>query len=75
MLEKAQSLTLSIEAPFQSVSYPRSLLILGKIHEAQGETAQARKYYQQLLDLWKNADADLQDLLEVRQRMAALGDA
>ena len=75
MLEKAQSLTLSIEAPFQSVSYPRSLLILGKIHEAQEETAQARQYYRQLLDLWKNADADLQDLLEVRQRMAALGDA
>lgn len=75
MLKKSQSLDLSIEAPFQSVSYPRSLLILGKIHEARGEMAQARKYYRQLLDLWKNADADLQDLLEVQQRMAALGDA
>ena len=75
MLEKSQSMALSIEAPFQPVYYPRSLLLLGKIHEARGQTAQARKYYRQLLDLWKNADADLQDLLEVRQRIAALDDA
>lgn len=74
MLEKAHALEISLEAPFQSVYYPRSLLILGKIREAQGEAAQARQFYRQLFDLWKNADADLQDLLEVRQRLAALGD-
>ena len=51
---------------------PRSLLLRGKVYEAQGNPAAARDMYARLLTLWAGADPDLPDLLEVRQRMADL---
>ena len=54
------------------VYYPKTLFLLGKISEAKGDTEAAMQYYQQMLDLWKNADDDLPDLLEAKRRFAQL---
>ena len=46
----------------------------GELSEQKGDAAKAREYYNQFLDLWQAADADLQPVVrEVRGRLAALG--
>ena len=46
---------------------------LGELYEERGDTAKARDYYGRFVDLWKNADAELQpQVREVRQRLAKL---
>jgi tetratricopeptide (TPR) repeat protein len=46
----------------------------GELSEEKGDAAKAREYYNQFLELWQAADADLQPLVrEVRGRLAALG--
>jgi eukaryotic-like serine/threonine-protein kinase len=50
-----------------------SLQRLGELNEARGERTQALGYYQRLVDLWKDADAELQPVVrDVRARMARL---
>ncbi|MFB3082904.1 MAG: tol-pal system YbgF family protein [Gammaproteobacteria bacterium] len=56
----------------RGVYYPKTLFLLGKVSEAKGDAEAAMQYYQQLLDLWKNADDDLPDLLEAKRRFAQL---
>src|SRR5437899_4322254 len=47
---------------------------LGELYEERGDTARARDYYNRFVDLWKDADAELQpEVREVRQRLARLG--
>ncbi len=50
----------------------QAFIQLGKIYEEQGEAELAIRYYEQLLDLWKDADEDLPSLLETRERLANL---
>ena len=50
----------------------RAHLQLGKAHEEAGNKASAIEYYNRLLELWKNADPDLPDLLDVRSRLDQL---
>jgi tetratricopeptide (TPR) repeat protein len=46
---------------------------LGELHEARGDSADAVKYYQMFVDLWKNADPELQPAVtEVRRRLSHL---
>jgi serine/threonine protein kinase/DNA-binding SARP family transcriptional activator len=46
---------------------------LGELHEARGDRADAVKYYQRFVELWKNADPELQPTVrDVRQRLARL---
>jgi tetratricopeptide (TPR) repeat protein len=46
---------------------------LGELHEAKGNTAKAAAYYGKFIDLWKDADPQLQPkVTEVRQRLALL---
>ena len=46
---------------------------LGELYQERGDTAKARDYYGRFVDLWKNADAELQpQVREVRQRLAKL---
>jgi tetratricopeptide (TPR) repeat protein len=47
-------------------------LELGKICEREGDTAKAREYYQQLIDLWKDGDATLRPLMEAKERLKKL---
>jgi tetratricopeptide (TPR) repeat protein len=45
----------------------------GELYEQRGERERAIDYYQRLVDLWQNADPDLQSRVEeVRKRMARL---
>ena len=46
---------------------------LGDLYAERGDRANAAVYYNKLLDLWKNADADLQPIVaDVKQRLARL---
>jgi tetratricopeptide (TPR) repeat protein/tRNA A-37 threonylcarbamoyl transferase component Bud32 len=50
-----------------------SLQRLGELYEQSGDTKRAIDYYTRFIDLWKNADADLQPrVTEVRAKVAAL---
>jgi tetratricopeptide (TPR) repeat protein len=49
---------------------------LGELLEAKGDRAKAATYYQRFVDLWRNADPELQKhVSEVRRRLARLSDA
>jgi tetratricopeptide (TPR) repeat protein len=46
---------------------------LGELYEAKGDRKNAADYYGKFVDLWKDADAELQPgVAEVRQRLARL---
>ena len=49
---------------------------LGELYEAKGDRARALDYYGRFVELWKNADPELQPAVrEVRQRLSRLGAA
>ena len=53
--------------------YPFALRRLGELHEARGDRDQAIDYYQRFVDLWSEADAELQPQVEdARARLARL---
>ena len=46
---------------------------LGELYEAKGDTAKALEYYGRMVELWKNADPELQPVVQdVKKRIAAL---
>ena len=48
---------------------------LGELYEAKGDRAKAAHYYGQFVDLWKNADPELQpQVADVKKRLARLSD-
>ena len=52
---------------------PFALHRLAELAEARGDTAAAIEYYRQLLDLWEDADPELQPTVrDVKQRLAKL---
>jgi len=57
---------------YQAPIYPLCLLGTARA-QAQFDKAAATKSYQQLLDIWKNADADFVPAQEARREFAALG--
>ena len=50
-----------------------ALASLARAQAASGDKASARKNYQELLTLWKDADADIPLLIAVREEFAKLG--
>ncbi|OGU34471.1 MAG: hypothetical protein A3K13_13475 [Gemmatimonadetes bacterium RIFCSPLOWO2_12_FULL_68_9] len=51
----------------------RSLKRLGELHEAKGDRQKAIDYYNRLVELWKDADPELQPLVrDVKARLARL---
>ena len=52
--------------------YPMSFYLLGKIYEKKGDTQLAIQNYEKFLDLWKDADKDLPDLIDAKKRLAKL---
>ncbi len=53
--------------------YPHALRRLGELHESLGNREQAIDYYQRFIELWKDADPELQPQVEdVKRRLAAL---
>jgi len=55
-----------------SYVYPLSFHLLGKIYEKKGDTQRAIENYEKFLDLWKDADKDLPDLIDAKERLARL---
>jgi tRNA A-37 threonylcarbamoyl transferase component Bud32/tetratricopeptide (TPR) repeat protein len=52
---------------------PVGLQRLGELHEANGNAAKAIEYYGKFVELWRNADPELQPrVAEIRERMARL---
>jgi len=49
-----------------------SFLLLGKAYEKKGDTQLAIQNYEKFLDLWKDADKDLPDLIDAKKRLAKL---
>jgi len=48
---------------------------LGELYEAKGDRQKAASYYSKFIELWKNADPELQPkVAEVRRRLARLSD-
>lgn len=52
--------------------YVKSFCLLGKVYEALGQTHLAVKNYEKLIDLWKNTDSDLPELIDTKARLAKL---
>ncbi len=53
--------------------YYRSYRRLGQLYEARGDTAEAVEYYSEFVDLWRDADDELQPQVEdIRARIAQL---
>ncbi len=53
-------------------AYPRTLYLLGKIHEELDEKQEAIETYQKFLHIWKNADEDLPEKIDAQKRLANL---
>jgi serine/threonine protein kinase/predicted Zn-dependent protease len=52
--------------------YPKSFYLLGKIYEKKGDYDLALKNYEKFLEIWKNADEDLPELIEAKERLKNL---
>ncbi len=57
---------------FRPVCYPKTYYWQGRIAEAQGDFEQAQKFYEHFLHLWKQADPDLPEFKDARQRLKHL---
>jgi DNA-binding SARP family transcriptional activator/tetratricopeptide (TPR) repeat protein len=56
-----------------AIYVPRILRRLGALHEAKGNREKAIDYYSRFVELWKNADPELQPrVVEARRRLARL---
>jgi tetratricopeptide (TPR) repeat protein len=59
------------EALRTNSNWPEALLTLARIYHASGDKRMTREIGGRLLDLWKNADPDFQDLQEVKRMMSS----
>jgi tetratricopeptide (TPR) repeat protein len=57
---------------WRSAYYPKSFYLMGKIYEKKGDTTLAIRNYEKFLELWKDADKDLPDLIDAKTRYAKL---
>jgi tetratricopeptide (TPR) repeat protein len=64
----------SVRGPGTDGGYlPGMLKRLGELYENKGNTAKAASYFSAFLDLWKNADPELQPKVQdVKRRLAAI---
>jgi tetratricopeptide (TPR) repeat protein/TolB-like protein len=52
--------------------YAKSFYMLGKISEQRGWPGKAIDYYEQFLEVWKDADPDIPELIDAKKRLAEL---
>jgi tetratricopeptide (TPR) repeat protein len=64
--EDIQSLT--IARLYYGDIYAKSFYWLGKIHDQKGQPQKAKDYFLKFLDLWKDADPGLPEVVEARKR-------
>lgn len=56
----------------RSIFYPKSILLQAKIYEKMNDRSRAVQKYHLFLQLWKDADTDLPDLIEAKTNLAKL---
>jgi tetratricopeptide (TPR) repeat protein len=56
----------------RAVFYPKSFYLLGRIYEQKGDKQAAITNYEKLLELWKDGDKDLPELIDAKARLAKL---
>jgi eukaryotic-like serine/threonine-protein kinase len=52
---------------YDYIDYSRTLRRLGELHDARGDGAKAAEYYTRFVDLWRNADPELQPQVRAAQ--------
>jgi len=52
--------------------YPRIYYLLGLVNEELGEKEEAMEAYRKFLDIWKEADEDLPELIDAKERLERL---
>ncbi len=52
--------------------YAKSFYMLGKIHEEKGSKDQAIEHYEKFLDLWKDADPGIPEVIDAKNRLPTL---
>lgn len=52
--------------------YARTFHLLGKIYEKKGDTQRAIENTEKFLDIWKDADKGLPELIDAKERLAKL---
>ena len=62
----------NISLGMRAMYYPKSIYLLGKIYEQTGDHQLALKNYTKFLEMWKNADEDLPELIDAKARLAKL---
>ncbi len=60
------------DSSWRGFTYPLGFHLLGKIYEKKGDTQRAIYNTEKFLDLWKDADPDLPDLIDTKKRLAKL---
>ena len=79
--EEVRMAALRTEAPvevgfisaFERALYTaRGKYLLGRAEEGLGNRAAAKKHYQTLVELWRNADTDIPELVDAKARLARL---
>lgn len=73
-IHKLQSIYVNTNG-WRSMLYPKSFYLLGRIYEERGDKGLAIQHYEKLLDIWKDADPDLTDLVDAKQRLRNLKSA
>ncbi len=56
----------------RAIYFPKSFYLLVKIYDKKGDNQLAIKNTEKFLDLWKDADEDLPDLIDAKKRLARL---
>lgn len=65
------------EEKFQAVleinpNYAQTHFLLGMVYEEKGRKEKAREHFQKFIDIWKDADENLPQLIEVKKRLEKL---
>ena len=57
-----------------ALNHPKSFYLLGKIYEQKCDRTLALKNYIKFLEMWKNADEDLPELIDAKKRLKNLNE-
>ena len=72
--EYQRLVTFDPKDPSKFLIDPRNYYKLGKLYEETGKIQPAIMKYERFLDLWKNADENLDEVVDARERLAKLKD-
>jgi tetratricopeptide (TPR) repeat protein len=70
--EYEKMITFDPEGQNRCLIHPRYRYLLAKLYEEKGDVAKAIANYEKFLELWKDADPDLPELEDAKNRLASL---